>query len=63
MWRYSSVSVGFLSLKCMQAGPSGFMLVKLNARGAALQVPLSKLAHSPCLCFVNSVLGILFLIF
>lgn len=47
----------------MQAGPFGLRLVRLIPLGAALQVPLSKLAHSPCLCLVNSVLGSLFLIF
>jgi len=55
-----SVSVVFLALKCMHAGPLGFRFVRLNARGEILQVPLSKLAHSPCLWFVNSVLGNLF---
>jgi len=47
----------------MQAGPFEFRLFMLTPLGAALQVPLSKLAHSPCLCLVNSVLGSLFLIF
>ena len=55
-----SVSVVFLGLKCMHAGPLGFKFVRLNARGEILQVPLSKLAHSPRLWFAKSVLGNLF---
>ena len=47
----------FLALKCGQAGPLGFKFVKLMIRGAALQVPLSKLAHSPCLWFAKSIFG------
>ena len=47
----------FLALKCGQAGPLGFKFVKLMIRGAALQVPLSKLTHSPCLWFAKSMIS------
>jgi hypothetical protein len=40
------VSAPFLALKCGQAGDFGFKFVKLKIRGAAKQVPLSKLAQS-----------------